>query len=385
VEGWLLPVWIGALGRNVLRNRAEVFRQAGEVAQPTRLLTSLTVRAADLQRDRGSLVRFLSQFLSPEADDRRFGWLYLRNPHGEAKGWLALRSGSDEIVGASFLFPRRVYLGGTEATASVLGDFCIHPDYRSLGPAVQLQRATLAGLAQNGQAAGYDFPNRGMLSVYTRLGIKSQEEMIRFAKPLRVKRQVEKRVKWRPLARALASGGDWMLRVTEGLQSREGGFGIGLHQGRCGEEFSKLSEGSPRSSGVRIARTAEYLNWRYREHPRRNYEIATARRGQQLEAYAVFSTSDDREQGYVVDLEAAAGSPAKDTLLLWVVRLLRERGALTVSAHLTSTHPWTEVFRKAGFRARESSPVMVYLSKHPGGNAFPGAQKWFLMDGDRES
>ena len=98
------------------------------------------------------IIDCLRRFLSSEADAARYDWLYLQSPHGPASAWIAVDEGSGETIGVASAFPRRAVLDGAEVLGWVLGDFCIHPEYRTLGPALQLNRACL-GAVDRGAAA----------------------------------------------------------------------------------------------------------------------------------------------------------------------------------------------------------------------------------------
>src|SRR6266851_6306435 len=99
----------------------------------------ITIRDADLKADREEIIRFVHENLTPNSDGRRFDWLYLENPYGHARAWMAV----DELgrtVGQAAAFPRHFSIGGSPHRVWVLGDFCVARGYRSLGPALQLQR-----------------------------------------------------------------------------------------------------------------------------------------------------------------------------------------------------------------------------------------------------
>src|ERR1700757_4297980 len=104
--------------------------------------TSTYVREANLIDDRPILVRFTKSYLRPDADDRRFEWLYRENPFGPARAWIACDK-HDNPIGMEAIFRRLMLCNGDVVPACVLGDFCVSPDHRSLGPALQLQRACL--------------------------------------------------------------------------------------------------------------------------------------------------------------------------------------------------------------------------------------------------
>ena len=120
---------------------------------------SARIRTANLEADRQLLTGLLSQNLSPAAVGRRFEWLYLENPHGPARAWVATEPGTGRGIGAAAAFPRRLVVDGEVRLGYILGDFCIDPQHRSLGLALQLQRTCLDQLGSVPLSIAYDFPS----------------------------------------------------------------------------------------------------------------------------------------------------------------------------------------------------------------------------------
>ena len=176
---------------------------------------AISVRQADLESDRQLLIDTLQKNLPHLPHARYFEWLYRRNPEGPALAWVATKAGSGRMIGIAAAFPRRVYCSSKEAKGYVLGDFCIDPEHRSLGLALTLQRACLAGLSAGGAQFAVDFPSEGMLAVYRRLRIDVDETMIRYAKPLRADRKIAKRVAVGTVARALTAVANGALRLRD--------------------------------------------------------------------------------------------------------------------------------------------------------------------------
>src|SRR5271167_4925731 len=163
------------------------------------------VRPADLQKDRSLLTDLLSRFLNPDAGGSRFTWLYEDNPHGPAQAWIAIEEGTGKGVGAAAAFPRRLRVDETVRPGYVLGDFCIDANYRSLGLALQLQRACLNHIGAASGTLGYDFPSERMMAVYHRMQIAPFCRMVRWAKLLRADRKFAGVVKSPTLARILTA------------------------------------------------------------------------------------------------------------------------------------------------------------------------------------
>src|SRR5262249_51998380 len=110
---------------------------------------SVTVRNADLEHDADEILQCLQNNLAATITQARFDWLYMRNPFGAARVWMAMDEAS-HTVGVAAAFPRSIWIDCKPRTAWVLGDFCVAPGRRSLGPALLLQRACLKSLANEG-------------------------------------------------------------------------------------------------------------------------------------------------------------------------------------------------------------------------------------------
>jgi hypothetical protein len=310
-----------------------------------------------------------------------FPWLYLQNPEGRALAWVATDSETDHIVGVAAAFPRRIYFGGEEVRSYVLGDFCIDRLQRSLGLALTLQRACLEGLSSEDGGFAFDFPSSTMLAVYKRLQIEVNATMVRYAKPLRVDRRVTERLPVRAIARGVSAVANLGLRLRGNSRRLGGDWDITAERGPWQEEFTLAArEWAPRT-GICVARTAAYLNWRYREHPAQNYEMLTARQGARLGGYLIHHT--EGENCTVNDLFAEDDS-VRGALLTEATAVARKRRVHTLSVPWLASHPGTQLLEKCGFLARESSPV-VLIALSQAHEVKPAGKSWYLTSGDWES
>ena len=341
------------------------------------------VRPAQIDGERVALTAFLSTYLSSEATYERYDWLYCKNPAGMARVWVACEPEKGMIIGVSAAFPRQIYCRGDEVRGYVLGDFCIHPDYRSLGPALALQRSTLEQLYREGAGFVFDFPSTSMLAIYKRLRIEPQESAIRFAKPLRADRQIQKRIPNKAARFTVAVAANAALRLRDAGLSRSNAWTIKEATLQCGEEFTvAFRQWAPRM-GICAARSAEYLNWRFLQHPQRRYHFLTARKDGRLCGYLIYHWAG--EDATVVDLLAEEEQVSK-ALLIESIAVTRSCGVHTVSAPFLSSYSGRAILEDCGFQQRESSPVVVLI---PPWNANysddRGTDHWYLTHGDRES
>jgi hypothetical protein len=343
-----------------------------------------TIRLADLEADRGPLISVFREHLDPQFDERRFDWMYFQGPHGRARVWVSEDEASKRIVGAAAAFPRQMYFRGAKIRSYVLGDFCIHPTFRTLGPALQLQRACLDGISAESGTVWYDFPSEAMTAVYRRLGIAPQTQHVRLTKVLRADRILARKLKSGPAQRFIGRVANSALRARESLRRRGRAVQVTRHQGTCGDEFSQLAQQARKPDEICVANSAEYLNWRFLFHPFQQFDILTARSENTLVGYVILARH--RDDARIVSLRSLDDEQIATDLILAALDSMHAVGVVNVNASLLTSDPRVPIFVKLGFRPRESRPVA--LSKF----SFPdsaGKQTtltdWHLMDGDRDS
>jgi len=340
---------------------------------------TLSIRPVALDQDAQAVVKLLAAHVNPRYDAARFEWAYRLNPDGPGRAWAAVEAASGEIVGVAGAIPRRARVGHDEQPAWVLADFCFAERYRTLGPALRLQRTCLEAAAHAGVAFCYDFPAGAMMPIYQRLGAKPIGHLRRLVRLLRIDDKLRAVGVPSALATALGAAGNLILAGGVASDRRTQGLELALHSGPCGEEFSALDRESVDEGATRVCRSADYLSWRFLANPFRSHEILTARRDGKLAGYLVLAA--DAAGPSIADLSP---SPRAVTAALVVaaVRLAHQRRASAITASVMDSHPAIAILAELGFRAREASPVIVCVA--PGGPARLEHTTWAFTEGDRD-
>jgi hypothetical protein len=338
---------------------------------------AIYVREANLIDDQEILTGLAQTYLNGNADERRFRWLYLENPFGRSRAWIACRD-QTEAVGMAAVFPRQMYREGETVTGCVLGDLCVSTKYRSVGTTLQLQRACLACARSGEFAVAYDFPSSTMSRIYEHLGILPVEKCVRFAKILRINDKIERILPVPALSKPLAAVGNLALSLKSRRSSDLPDLEVRLDDAPCSSEYSALAEQVSSSWGICTVRSAEYLNWRYKRHPQLKYEFLAARCYKELLAYCTFTMADGNAT--IAELFGSMDKQVLTSLLQDLVQLLRTRGVATVSIPVLSKDPRAGLLRKLGFWPREGVPVIGFA-----GESTLSSSRLFLMHGDRES
>jgi GNAT acetyltransferase-like protein len=342
----------------------------------------LAIRAGDLGADQHLAVETFARCLNPHYDNARFDWVYRQNPHGRGRLWVATDPEDGNVVGIAGAFPRRMRVSGRAELAWVLGDFCVGEAYRAVGPALALQRACLAEVTAGVIPFCYDFPSSGMMAVYRRLGIKPLGRMVRLIRPLSVEARLRELVGSKTVTRHLSALAGVFLAPRDGQRPGVPGREISLHEAPFGDEFTQFCRRQAEQQVVMVERSAEYLNWRYLANPLHRHEVMTARQAGRLAGYAVFR--QDREVMTLVDVFAGGDAGMVAELVHHAVVLAWQRGLKATSISLLESSAWIQSLKRAGFRERETSPVVVYASKE----AWPEVgdeRAWLLLPGDRDS
>jgi GNAT superfamily N-acetyltransferase len=113
------------------------------------------VRAVDHERhaDRKRVLAILREYFTVEQDfaedvEARYRWLYLDNPHGVARSYVAVTPDEGRVIGITSLFPRIVQVGTRRTMGAVGGDAFVLPPFRRRGVARALHRLALQSFDQ---------------------------------------------------------------------------------------------------------------------------------------------------------------------------------------------------------------------------------------------
>lgn len=342
----------------------------------------LYVREADLDADRSLILGFLRGNLNGSYSSARYEWLYLKNPAGCARVWIAWGKNPDVPVGLSAAIPRILTIQGQNRLCWILADFCFATSYRSLGPALKLQRTTLDEAARDKVYACLDFPGKSMVPVYSRLGIPVFTRMDRFARILKLNHKMDQFIPIPFVSRMMSAIGNRSLQMIDQRILSSSGITVIAFNGEFDEQFAILAQKATASYDCFSHRSVEYLNWRYVRNPIQSHKILACYMEEELVGYAVISRGANGD----IVLQEIMSLPIEGlwTRIVKVVSgFLRKTGAYVVYYGQSSQGSKVPFIGSAGYYLRDSAPVFVrpFVSQED----LPVAEAWLLMNGDRDS
>ncbi len=320
--------------------------------------TEIAIRRASLTEEQEQLIEILDRNL-PGRANREIQKRRHANPLGPGWSWLIYSRSHDKIGGMASVLPRSFWINGKKVLCGQVIEFAIEPSYRSLGPAVLLQRATFEPVNSGEVQFGYDCPphDRGM-STFVRLGMHSVADVWRYALLLRSDEYIEKRLGKGLLTRPLVATANLCLRRSNRSMP---GIEISPYQKKFDDEFSALDRMTSTLDIVRAGQAADDLNWRYLKDPwARNgsaasmgeYRVLTARRHGELVAFVIFLLQSDGV-AWIPNLFGLNLWESGSALLEALIEVCGREKVVRIDTLCSADSTLSQVLETAGFRRRE--------------------------------
>jgi GNAT superfamily N-acetyltransferase len=306
-----------------------------------------TVAPADPARDREAVLAVWRGNLGrDERMGAKYDWFYRGCPLGGPLT-LLLRDGKGEAVGVATAGPRRLRAGGREIRAGVLVDLAVLPEHRTLGPALILQQALIDAARERFELL-YGLPNRRAVPVFKRVGYAPIGELRRFARVLRHRDYLARKLP-APLAAVAAPLVDTGLRLRDAGRRRADP----PLRATWSDTPPAALPAAPDDALLRGVHDATFQRWRFADGP-----TPPARwlllHGADGAPAGWFATQQAADMLHVVDAggsadEAGPSRMAIDALL----HAAYARGVASVSVQLAAPAALAAPWQAAGFVERD--------------------------------
>jgi len=232
---------------------------------------------------------------------KKYDWFYQNNPYKKANLWLLKQKDSKKAIGVGGLGYRRFILKGEPLIGAIGVDFAIEKKYRTLGPALKLQRAIIESAKRNSDFLyGFPFNNADVILKYYKY--QKIADFTRLVKILKSGNYLESVVKPKLLARAISIPADLLLwlRSIKTLRASENVFISETLEG-LDHFVDKLWNLIAEQKLLMGERNLEYLNWRYFKCPEVNYKVFGIRNNEDsLQGFIVYFHQNKKVE--IVDL-----------------------------------------------------------------------------------
>jgi GNAT superfamily N-acetyltransferase len=310
-----------------------------------------------------------------------FDWMYRRNPVGHARTWLIFDRASGRLVSGESSFPWAISKGHQPLRGELVGDSVTHPDWRGQGlGAIRLAaRETHPWRARSMILGAPNLKSRNLIYKLKKndalMGPFAAGAMILDAAPHL------QRLGWpAAVAKTTAVPANAVLAAWRDLSFRRGGRWPIEEVSRFDSGFDPLTESCMAWPGFWCPHNADFLNWRFLDHPSGSH-------------VALAILDEDRPVGYcVVEVRGAVATlmdfaaPPRSgrlpgSLLGRAVEVARAAGCKRLEFYSPSAWRHWPLFRRAGFLP---APKEHWILAR--GYGMPEAfelRNWQLLPGDR--
>ena len=322
--------------------------------------------------------------------EAKYAKYYENNPQGPPSIFLARDNESGGLVGMTALFPTTLWIAGERVPAAINGDFAVDEGHRGFGPALAVERATVAALSERGLTCAYGSPNENSELIVARAGFADAGRLTRFVKLLGARPLVDRYVR-RPrlasLASAVASPFVSILS-RERLHRRSSRFSVEQPE-LFDDRFTSLWELARTQLGATSERNADLLNWRYEKTgPGRatgGYSIFALLEGDEVAGYVVYRVDDGSRLVY--DLLCRPDKAAVNSLLSEFIRDARRTKASAIDlGYLGPPNLLTGRLRAFGFleRTARNGLLVCVNSDAPASVDLSKRESWNFTGGDTD-
>jgi GNAT superfamily N-acetyltransferase len=312
-------------------------------------------------QDRDRYLEFLGQQITRLPLEQRYQWLYCDNPHGRAITWLAMHNQSNEIIGCTSAFPRKMWIGGKAGLGCGGGDALVNPAFRRQGIATALHHTGISGMRDAGIEFLYGFPNIRNLGAFLKAGAHH---------PWNVRGMHCQIRRGERLAEKLKLNSDKAQRISNAVNRVA--FRLAGHNpsrfrhldreireiSSFDERFDSLMDEVGSTMPVCGMRDSKYLDWRYFQNPAKAHTILARLVNGELRGFAALEFTQDK--CYIIDIFARDDTDSVEKLIAGVLGRALELGTNVIMPIINPKGPYLKQLIRWGFKpGADEYPFMI--------------------------
>lgn len=308
-------------------------------------------------------------------------WAYLKNPSGIARCSLMFEVSSRELVKSVAAWPWPIAYGRSRLEGRFAGDGVTVPRFQRQGIS-KLGRAFTRAHPFYGRAVSISVPNERSRGARTKGGVPAPLGPLPWAMlVLDWHRFLNSRSVPNIGARVLGSLAN---NLTNLWHRKFDASGSTIRVEEITRFDSSVDEPTFECMGTQTywcPHDAEFLNWRYFDHPRHSYLAQVALVDDAPKGYSVIRI--DGDHAFLMEFVAPRDPEGlARSLLRGSIEAARNAGCDRIAFYATSKWRFWKLLHQIGFVNRPSE-VYIY-TRHPDGNGATVEENWQLLPGDSD-
>ena len=314
-----------------------------------------------------------------------YDWLYVRNPFGTARVWIVVEKTTQQVLKTGAFYPWPIWRGSEPLMGSLSGDAATLPEWQRKGLS-RVRRIVRRSHPWSGKIASIAGPNQGSIIVSRKagegnsiLGALTGGVAILRGGPVLEKAGLPS---WLASPAGALANGLFSSWRSVALRKASSAAGRVETVGRFTTDYDDVTERTMAFPAYWSPHNAEFLNWRYLDHPTEQYVGFALVENERPVAYSVLRIDGS---------EATLSEFAADTLpgdgavklLDATLQAAREAGCAYVTFFGTPVWRHWGLFRRAGLLPYKTKNYLDATYKVDEKNS-QKIENWQLTPGDRD-
>jgi len=317
-------------------------------------------------------------------DERFWKWEFEEGPEGRA--FIYIVEDENRIIGHFADIPRQFSVEGGVVLGTLSLDLMVHPDYWRKGIFEAMGKYGAQRVKQENGLFLTAFPIRlETIQGLRKIGWKGVAKLPVLVYPIRFRGILNRYLHFPPLSLLAGGVARFFYLLFYGLKRGKGIEAIEIEEiGLLDDQFDGFWQKVLSLYPIMGIRNRNYLTWRYRQHPTRNYTIYRAIKNGEMRGYIVLRKVEllNFNSAVIVDL-LALDEITLTALVEKGIQHSRQEGSDLLSFMVPNVHLYYKILRGMGFLP---SPKTFLFMIYPlsGREIFLSPENWYVNWGDSD-
>ncbi|UOQ50286.1 GNAT family N-acetyltransferase [Gracilibacillus caseinilyticus] len=337
------------------------------------------IRSATKQ-DKNKILDLFEKVFHNRMSDEEYEWKYYENPNPRNPLVLVYEE-DDQILGHVALWVNDAFINGEIHNVGLRVDTMVDPDARGKGIYRKLLDELLEVAEDKDIAILYGYPAEKAKELFIRYtGAVHLTDVPRL---LLLQKPVELLSRNKPFLKAFT----FIDKLFQAVQMKKTDYQPSSIEEikKCDARFDQLQLDNKDQYPVKLKRGMNYLNWRYLNHPFRDYKILAHVEDNQLKGYIVYRVIEQSNQGMIIDMDVHDWQDREVVQNLIAAAVDRMKGTAAIQAWALEPSALYQSLKNHKFLHKDNPMPMVVRDIKELAIDSSTTHSWYVTNGDVDS